>query len=187
VDQLDRQSRRFLRFVVCRRYERPDRRLRGGTLWARFAQSDRCNRLRAVSTHSKSRAVGGGRGARRMIRIARAGSARKSMSGLGQNAKYSLRADVFCLASHNGHCPTPPACPKRACQQRTYETHFAIKDLDGRQNAVNDLPEIVPHLMAMPVLMRNNFYIDRQLAANMPVFDRKDEFYKPFAPLVYVH
>ena len=41
--------------------------------------------------------------------------------------------------------------------------------------------------MAMPVLMRNNFYIDWQLAPNMPVFDRKDEFNKPFARLVDVH
>ena len=27
------------------------------------------------------------------------------MSGWGQNAKYSLRADVFCFASNNGHPP----------------------------------------------------------------------------------
>jgi hypothetical protein len=38
-----------------------------GGLWARFAQSDRCNRLRAVSTHSKSRAFGIDRRTRRMI------------------------------------------------------------------------------------------------------------------------
>jgi hypothetical protein len=50
------------------------------------------------------------------------------------------------------------------------------QDSYRRQNAVDDLPEIVPHLMAMPVLTRNNFYIDRHLALNMPVFDRKDEF-----------
>ena len=60
-----------------------------------------------------------------------------------------------------------------------------FQDLHRRQNAVDDLPAIVPHLMAMPVPMRNNFYIDRHLALNMPVFDRKDEFYLSFAPVVY--
>jgi hypothetical protein len=59
------------------------------------------------------------------------------------------------------------------------------QDSHRRQNAVDDPPEIVPRLMAMPVPMRNNFYIDRHLALNMPVFDRKDEFYFSFAPLVY--
>src|ERR1039457_7085539 len=32
----------------------------------------------------------------------------------GQNAKYSLRADVFCFASNNGHRSTPPPCRKSA-------------------------------------------------------------------------
>jgi hypothetical protein len=73
------------------------------------------------------------------------------------------------------------------CIYRVGNRRSECKDSHRRQNAVANPPEIVPHLMAMPVLMRNNFYIDRQLAANMPVFDRKDEFYKPFAPLVYVH
>ena len=39
--------------------------------------------------------------------------------------------------------------------------------------------------MAMPVPMRNNFYIDRHLALNMLAFDWEDEFYLSFAPLVY--
>ena len=54
LDQLDRQSRRLLRALVCRRHEGSDRQLRGRTLWARLARSDRCDRLRAVSAHSKS-------------------------------------------------------------------------------------------------------------------------------------
>src|ERR1700730_4320448 len=72
----------------------------------------------------------------------------------------------------------------RHFHNQTYGTHFAMKDSAGRQNAVSDLPDIVPHLMAMPVLMRNNFYSDWQLASNVPVFNRKDEFNKPFARLV---
>ena len=36
------------------------------------------------------------------------------MSALGQNAKYSERADVFCFASNNGHRSTPPPCRKSA-------------------------------------------------------------------------
>ena len=79
LDQLDRQSRRLLRALVCRRYERPDRQLRGWTLWTRFARSDRGNRLRAVSAHSEPHAVVGvGRRTRRMILVALAWSARKS-------------------------------------------------------------------------------------------------------------
>jgi len=30
---------------------------------------------------------------------------------MGQNAKYSLRADVFCFVSNNGHRSTRSACP----------------------------------------------------------------------------
>ena len=33
------------------------------------------------------------------------------MSPSGQTAKYSLRADVFCFASNNGHRSTGSACP----------------------------------------------------------------------------
>ena len=51
-----------VRHVLCRRYERPDRQLRGWTfLWARFARPDRCNCLPAVSALSNrmpSSAVG---------------------------------------------------------------------------------------------------------------------------------
>src|ERR1700730_9756904 len=36
------------------------------------------------------------------------------MSVEGQNAKYSLRADVFCCASNNGHRSIPPPCRKSA-------------------------------------------------------------------------
>jgi hypothetical protein len=36
------------------------------------------------------------------------------MSEMGQNAKYSLRADVFCCASNNGHRSIPPPCRKSA-------------------------------------------------------------------------
>ena len=63
---------RLLRTLVCRRHERSDRQLRGWTLWARLARSDRRDRLRAVSAHSESPAVGGGRRARGMIRKYRA-------------------------------------------------------------------------------------------------------------------
>src|SRR5467141_3386370 len=76
LDQLDRQSRRLLRPLVCRGHERFYRRLRGWTLWARLARSDRGDRLRAVSAHSKSPAFGGGRRTSRMTAITAAGSAR---------------------------------------------------------------------------------------------------------------
>jgi hypothetical protein len=33
------------------------------------------------------------------------------MSGLGQKAKYSLRADVFRFGPNNGHHSTGSACP----------------------------------------------------------------------------
>ena len=66
LDQLDRQSRRLLRALICRCHERSDRQLRGRTLWARFARSDRCNRLRVVPAHSGPRAVVGDRRSRRM-------------------------------------------------------------------------------------------------------------------------
>ena len=69
LDQLDRQSRRFLRALVCRRHEGPDRQLRRWTLWTCFARSDRGNRLCAVSAHSKSHTVGGGRRACGMIPV----------------------------------------------------------------------------------------------------------------------
>jgi hypothetical protein len=36
------------------------------------------------------------------------------MSGPGQKAKYSLRADVVCSAPNNGHEATAPACRFRA-------------------------------------------------------------------------
>src|SRR5258706_10080338 len=36
------------------------------------------------------------------------------MSEMGQKAKYSLRADVFCFAPESGHCGTESACPFRA-------------------------------------------------------------------------
>jgi hypothetical protein len=48
--------------------------LRGWTLWARFAGSDRGNRLRAVSAHSEPHAVVGGRRTCRMIVVALAWS-----------------------------------------------------------------------------------------------------------------
>src|ERR1700686_4631843 len=55
------------------------------------------------------------------------------MSVLGQNAKYSLRADVFCFASNNGHRSTGSACPFGA-NRREYDirivpnrTHAGLK------------------------------------------------------------
>ncbi|HEV7636577.1 MAG TPA: MFS transporter [Bradyrhizobium sp.] len=64
LDQLDRQSRRLLRSVVCRRYEGPDRQLCGRPLWARIPRFDGGHRLRAVFTHSETRAGGGERACR---------------------------------------------------------------------------------------------------------------------------
>jgi len=76
LDQLDRQSRRLLRPLVCRGHERSHRQLRGRTLWPRPARSDRCDRLRAVSAHSESHAFGGGRRTSRMMVITPAWRAR---------------------------------------------------------------------------------------------------------------
>jgi hypothetical protein len=36
------------------------------------------------------------------------------------------------------------------------------------------MPEIVPELMAMPAVIRNNVYIDRQLASDVQVFDEAE-------------
>ena len=36
---------------------------------------------------------------------------KRAISEMGQNAKYSLRADVFCFASNNRHCSIGSAGP----------------------------------------------------------------------------
>jgi hypothetical protein len=57
------------------------------------------------------------------------------MSVVGQNAKYSLRADVFCFASNNGHRSTPPACLKSATSRLMHRSNqhlYSIKRLDRR-------------------------------------------------------
>ena len=54
MDQLDRQSRRLLRPLVCRRDEGPDRQLRGRAVWAGAAVPDLRVRLRVLPAHSRS-------------------------------------------------------------------------------------------------------------------------------------
>ena len=51
LDQLDRQSRRLLRPVVCRRHEGPDRQLRRRPLWAGAAQPGVRSGVRPLPAH----------------------------------------------------------------------------------------------------------------------------------------
>src|SRR5258706_10141983 len=76
LDQLDRQSWRLLRPLVCRGHERSHLQLRWRTLWPRPARVDRCDRLRTVSAHFKSHCLGGGRRTCRMMVITPAWRAR---------------------------------------------------------------------------------------------------------------